>query len=91
MSVNTAVPSPYQRFAIAHDIAHVLCGHCSLFHCGFADPFVFWLDARQEWEADRAALAILLPGWALRSYGTVEELAAACGVPCELLFRYLGY
>lgn len=90
MVINSALPWAYQRMAIAHEMAHVLCNHggdiyASRIHEGtFAD----WLWDKCEREATIAAARILIPLDRLAVGADAEEVAASCGVPVELVETY---
>lgn len=87
MGINAEVSRPYQRMAIAHEIGHVINGDTSRLHlCSEWE----WLYGKAERRTSEVAARILIPESAVRGIGTLAEMAAACGVPIELVELRLG-
>jgi Zn-dependent peptidase ImmA (M78 family) len=81
-----------KRFAVAHALGHVVLGHgpvaedtVSSFSADHKDP--------HEAEANQFAMAVLMPGKAVRALTQkiydVDDLAAACGVSRVAMVRRL--
>lgn len=85
MQINADVTDPYQRFAIAHEMGHVLNGdRVSLHLCAAGGRLAQWTSRRMERQADLAAARLLIPPAAFEA-GSIAEIAAACEVPRELV------
>lgn len=89
IQVNADLPVPYQRFAIAHELAHVLCDHVSLVQLCNGSA-VDWLDRRQERQADLVVAHLLIPEWCLHVYEHPLAIATAADVPVEVVTLHLG-
>lgn len=87
MGINADVARAYQRMAIAHEMGHVLNGDASSLH--FCSEWE-WLYNKQERRASEVAAAILIPDAALRELATIDEIAAMCDVPVELVEIRVG-
>lgn len=87
MVINEAVSPAYQRFAIAHEMAHLLAddpGHVHLCQPN-TSGFERWLRSRDEHRASLLAANLLIPTDAIQPDIPVEEIAATCGAPVELV------
>lgn len=86
MVINAMVTPVYQRFAIAHEIGHVLNRDDGRVHLCASDmsQFEMWLRSREERAASLTAATLLIPMHAIEWGDTPECIAARCGVPVEL-------
>ena len=78
-----------KNFSVAHEL-----GHLTLHHGPAGGPHVRSASRRAEWEADRFAMELLLPGvlverYALNWRGRIDDLAARLVVPPAVLRRRL--
>lgn len=89
MWINAQLPSAERRAVIAHELGHWLNGDEHVVRMCRATSFAYYWDARLERDATVAAARLLIPEWAVREYGTVEAIAAACEVPPWLV--EIGY
>ncbi len=88
--VNARLPLPERNFSIAHEL-----GHWVLHSDALGRPAPRGQRRRQEWEADRFALDLLLPAELLRSVqaernARFSDLARRLGVRPRLLRRRLA-
>jgi len=88
MVVNACLSDEYQRWAIAHEMAHALNGDGSLHPhlCAANGPLAPWTTRRMEQQADQFAARLLIPDWIIdETGGDIAEIAAACEVPPRLV------
>lgn len=82
MGINADVARPYQRMAIGHELGHVLNGDASTLHlCSEWE----WQYNRAERSASLVAGRIMVPDIVLSEAASVDEIAALCDVPAELV------
>ncbi|MCS7294381.1 MAG: ImmA/IrrE family metallo-endopeptidase, partial [Dehalococcoidia bacterium] len=89
MWINALLSSAEQRLVIAHELGHWINGDEQVIRTCRSSSFAYHWDARLERDATIAAARLLIPEWAVREYGTVEAIAAACDVPAWLV--QVGY
>jgi hypothetical protein len=82
--VNEAISPEWQRFAIAHELAHYTLGHAGRVFTCLDSELVRRSLHRAEVEANIGAALILIPDAAL-ALGDTSEVAALCGVPPDLV------
>jgi hypothetical protein len=84
MVLNEAVSLEWQRFAIAHELAHYVLGHAGgVFTC-LESELVRAERTREEIEANIGAAYLLIPDRAL-GLAEVADVAGLCGVPFDLV------
>lgn len=87
MVINEAVSRAYQRFAIAHELGHVLAGDPGRLQLCQPEVGAFgaWLLSAAERRANQIAALLLVPPAALGWDATTREIAAQLVVPEELV------
>lgn len=92
MYVNENLTVRTQRVGIAHEMAHVLCGHRVSadvwMTTGHEDEGWVLASDRQEDEAKLVAAALLIPAWMHDAPLTDREVADACDVTIGAVRRY---
>lgn len=83
MVLNASNHPWYQRYVMAHEIAHENNGDLSSIDLIRSDQS--HIHIKQERAADIVAAHILIPDFALYEYETYAEVAAACQVPVDLV------
>lgn len=92
MWVNADVAPAYQRFAIAHEMGHVLLEAGDALHlCSPAQTgFSRWVRQRAERQASIVAAHLLIPAWVPDDVESRAAIAHACEVPEELVALRFG-
>lgn len=90
--LNACVRRPWQRFAAAHELGHIIAEHPSA-GTGYRACSTLTLnpaDRAVEREASIIGGLLLVPRWAIVEYETADAIAAACDVPREIVGLLLG-
>lgn len=82
MYINADVSTSWQRHAIAHEMGHFINDDPGTIHLCHQWP---WLANKTERRASIVAGRILIPDAALTEFATIDEIAAACNVPSDLV------
>ena len=93
MEINSDLSLPYQRWTIAHELAHTILHDPSALHLCTAGnrSFARWVRRRIERQADIAAAYIHIPDWVIsETGGSIPDIVVACEVPEELVRIRLG-
>jgi hypothetical protein len=88
MEINSDLSLPYQRWTIAHELAHTILHDPSALNLCTAGnrSFTRWVRQRIERQADIAAAYIHIPDWVIaETGGAISDIAVICEVPEELV------
>ncbi len=83
MLINEAVSPAWQRYAMAHELAHDLLGHQGWFTCADSELSRRVL-VREEVDANKGAAYLLVPAAAL-GLDTIADATEMCGVPSDVV------